>query len=314
MRKVVVAMAGSTARRSSGVRIYIDNSNVWIEGKKLASRLSQFITYEDPRVRIDIGKLASAIAAKRPIVEANVYGSEPPKTDRLWEIAKSMGFKVFIHKRSPKTGKEKMVDTRMSVHIATTAAKNEPEKDSAFIVVSGDADHIPAIEEAVQGGWKVEVHMWHHAISSQLLKFEGVTVHKLDDHRESITFVTWRTTFKEASRYGWCAVSCESRSSEIRCTSGWRKEVEKISKWPVQYWIKGSHEIILVFRKWMKSYPSKDRVQFDVHNFITNANGKLPGVKMDEYMIETPSLRPSRAFNRAVAGIQRYTLIHLPYE
>lgn len=307
---VVMAVAKGTRTTGSrnGVWIYVDNSNVWIEGKKLASRLSNFNTYEDPRLRIDIGELTSAVAANRPIVETNIYGSRPPKADSLWKRMEDLGFKVHIHDRSRKTGKEKMVDTQMSVHITRTAGKKSPELGSAFIVVSGDADHIPAIKVAMEEHWKVEVHMWQHAISGLLRKLSGIKVCNLDEHRESITFISWKVDIQKVSRYESYAVICSMSSKVCEVMSGLRDKVQKISRWPFQYWIKSDYEIILVFKKEMRSLASsKEKVPFDIKKFLTNANGNLPGVtKVEEYDIPMHTIHRTRMFNQALTGIERY--------
>lgn len=62
-----------------GIWIFVDDSNIWIEAKKLQSKLKSFKTCEDHRVRIDMGKLADVIADGRPVKQGILYGSEPPQ-------------------------------------------------------------------------------------------------------------------------------------------------------------------------------------------------------------------------------------------
>ncbi len=40
---------------------------------------------QDPRVRIDLGKLADQIAGDRPVTRGVLFGSEPPPVDTVWE-------------------------------------------------------------------------------------------------------------------------------------------------------------------------------------------------------------------------------------
>ncbi len=78
-----------------GIWIFLDNSNIWIEAKKLHSVKRKFKTKEDNRVRIDVGKLADAVAGGRTIRKGLLYGSEPPPVDTVWEkIRKIKNFEV----------------------------------------------------------------------------------------------------------------------------------------------------------------------------------------------------------------------------
>lgn len=69
--------------------IFVDNSNLWIEAKKLQSEKRNFESTEDPRVRIEAGKLAEFVANGRTINKATIYGSKPPPVDSVW--AKMLG-------------------------------------------------------------------------------------------------------------------------------------------------------------------------------------------------------------------------------
>ena len=47
------------------VFIYVDDSNMWIEGKKLAAKKANLKCVEDPRLRLDIGKVTDVVANGR---------------------------------------------------------------------------------------------------------------------------------------------------------------------------------------------------------------------------------------------------------
>lgn len=64
--------------------IIVDNSNVWIEGKKFSAREKGIKTGDDPSWRIDFGKLLSTVAEKRMIRKAVLVGSRPPPKKTLF--------------------------------------------------------------------------------------------------------------------------------------------------------------------------------------------------------------------------------------
>jgi hypothetical protein len=72
--------------------VYLDNSNLWIEGKRLgavfrgtspdilaASETRDF----DNTFRLDFGKVLE-IANHKPVKTAKFYGSRPPESDSVW--------------------------------------------------------------------------------------------------------------------------------------------------------------------------------------------------------------------------------------
>jgi hypothetical protein len=86
--------------------ILVDNSNVFIEGRKFSARRKgmqrQSIEEKDPQDpswRLDFGKLLEFLAEGRPIIAAILVGSTPPSNDSVWTAAKLNGFRVFTHDR-----------------------------------------------------------------------------------------------------------------------------------------------------------------------------------------------------------------------
>ncbi|KAL5357397.1 hypothetical protein BJX96DRAFT_11650 [Aspergillus floccosus] len=65
------------------VRIYIDNSNLWIEGRKTYAKKKGLDTKTDPTWRFDVGRLKTTLLKKITLpgenieVQANLYGSRP---------------------------------------------------------------------------------------------------------------------------------------------------------------------------------------------------------------------------------------------
>lgn len=134
--------------------IIVDNSNVWIEGKKFSAKKKGIKSGDDPSWRIDFGKLLSIVAEKRKIRKAVLVGSRPPKDDSIWNAAKKQGFEVVIHDRNP-MGKEKAVDTEIVAQGTEIICTTPP---CVLKLLSGDRDFIPLIRMAANKDWKTE--MW----------------------------------------------------------------------------------------------------------------------------------------------------------
>ena len=183
-------LCGQQDQEKEMVFVYMDNSNTWIEAKKLLGSKGQ----EDRRVRIDVGELLKVVAKGRHVAEANLYGSEPPPLDTVWEKMREKGWKVIPHKRSQITDKEKQVDTQLVTDATRMACKTKPGNNT-IIFISGDADMKPAIVAIIEEGWKVGVFMWKHAISNELKKLARkgrCAICTLDSYKDKIMFNSMR--------------------------------------------------------------------------------------------------------------------------
>jgi len=151
------------------VRIYLDNSKLWIEGKRLgavfrgtspniasASATKDF----DNSFRLDFGKVLE-IANHKPIKVAKFYGSRPPESDSVWNMAKKAGFTPVIVDRNY-GNKEKGVDTQLVVDMMTDCMEADSREDM-FILIAGDADYIPVIRTLKSRNFRVQVLFWNHA-------------------------------------------------------------------------------------------------------------------------------------------------------
>ena len=116
-----------------------------------------------------MGKLADVLAGGREEVKGKLYGSEPPPIDTVWKKIRERGWEVLTSQRSQLTGKEKQVHTKLVTDVISLACKTPIHERTTIILVTGDANVIPAIEGVLgEEQWKVEVYMWANAISNQL--------------------------------------------------------------------------------------------------------------------------------------------------
>lgn len=129
---------------------------MWIEGKKLAAKQANLKCVEDPRLRLDIGKVTDVVASGRDVAWGILYGSEPPPIDSVWNKIRERGWQVVTSKRSAFTNKEKQVDHQMVTHITALVSDRSVAKGK-IVLVSGDADVIPAVKEGIINNWSFEI-------------------------------------------------------------------------------------------------------------------------------------------------------------
>ena len=102
--------------------VYVDNSNVFIEGKRVSAvqqGLAHSINHAfreqifDHTYSLDFGKLHTFVAGDDPskIKRAALFGSRPPPNDSLWKIAERAGFETVLNDRNVKN-KEKRIGHR----------------------------------------------------------------------------------------------------------------------------------------------------------------------------------------------------------
>lgn len=152
--------------------IYVDNSNVFIEGQRV-SAVRQGMALDiydamtnriiDTSYRISFGKLYQFIAGidRTETARAMLFGSKPPENDAIWEVARRAGFEVVTHDRNA-ANKEKKIDTGIVTQMIRDAYRNAKLGD-VFTIVSGDSDYVPTVETLKKDGFQVDVVFWDHA-------------------------------------------------------------------------------------------------------------------------------------------------------
>ena len=152
--------------------IYVDNSNVFIEGQRVSAvrehmALSIYDAMNNKTLnfsyRISFGKLYQFVAGhnREKISRAMLFGSRPPENDIIWNMAKRAGFEVIIHDRNV-ANREKKIDTGIVTAMVRDAYLKSADGD-VFTLVAGDKDYVPAIEQMISDGRKVDVVFWEHA-------------------------------------------------------------------------------------------------------------------------------------------------------
>jgi len=153
--------------------VYVDNSNVFIEGKRVAAvqnglalSIEEAIRWQtfDAGYRLDFGKLYQFLVANGApdVKRAMLFGSRPPPNDSLWAMAKSSGFEPIIEDRN-RDNKEKKIDTGIVAQMIKHAFTEADKTNDTFVLVAGDGDYVPAVMLLINEGFSVNVAFWGHA-------------------------------------------------------------------------------------------------------------------------------------------------------
>jgi hypothetical protein len=176
--------------------VYVDNSNVWIEGQRISAvrqgRARDI--YEATRERIvdhewgyDFGSLYEfACPVDAQIGRSKLWGSRPPANDSLWRRARDEGFEVETFLRN-QSNKEKRVDNAIAATMLEDAFMwMKPERGDIAVLVGGDGDFLPTFEVLRRRGVKTRVVFWRHATSRDLREFADEYV-ELDPYFDKLS-------------------------------------------------------------------------------------------------------------------------------
>ncbi len=152
--------------------LYVDNSNVWIEGMHVAAAqngrapnvwaaVQQKIC--DYSWTIDFGRLFEfAGGDRKDVKKAALFGSRPPKNDSLWAAARKNGFEIIVYDRNV-ADHEKKIDTDIVATMIGDSYEIAKVDEDEITLVAGDSDYVPAIEKLKKRGIPVHVVFWGHA-------------------------------------------------------------------------------------------------------------------------------------------------------
>ena len=169
--------------------VFVDNSNVWIEGKYASAVKKGWVPNVavahsshilDNAWKMDFGKLLNCITCggTNHIKEANIFGSKPTENDTLWNAMERAGFKVNNPHRNA-SNKEKKVDTGTVTAIDRALFKQAKPGDT-FILAMGDTDYVPIVQNIKGEGFDVAVAFWNNVsgeLAAEVTKFIDLTPH-----------------------------------------------------------------------------------------------------------------------------------------
>jgi uncharacterized LabA/DUF88 family protein len=153
--------------------VYVDNSNIWIEGRRV-SAVENDLAYDiadainnkilDFNWKYDCGKLLKLVGGEKDgLKKAYLFGSRPPQNDSLWEAARVGGFEVVVEDRNA-DNIEKKIDTGIVTQMMADSYECIADKSvDEMILVAGDKDYVPAVNNISKRGIRVVVYFWNHA-------------------------------------------------------------------------------------------------------------------------------------------------------
>jgi hypothetical protein len=172
---------------------YVDNSNVSIEGKRVSAIKKGYAAdlYDsfqneifDQEWQLDYGFLHGiACGDKKNIRSAKLWGSPPPY-DTFWNMVRSKGFEVKTYEKS--FGHEKKVDTAIAHAMTKDAYTILNKAEDEIILVAGDKDYVPIVEDLRQFGVNFTVMFWEHA--AREIREIATTFISLNPYFDLITF------------------------------------------------------------------------------------------------------------------------------
>lgn len=168
----------------NSAHVFVDNSNIWIEGKKVSGQALTPPVDSDYWYRLDAGKLLNHVLKGRKLAAAPyLYGSIPPPNDTVWEKIRKAGYDVKLFERNIRN-KEKGLDMEIGLDMNDVSRDVAPA--GTMILVAGDADYVPVLKRLIGRGWKVEVYYWSNA--AEKLVAEASVFEELDPNVYQVGF------------------------------------------------------------------------------------------------------------------------------
>ncbi|CAI2171419.1 3591_t:CDS:2 [Funneliformis geosporum] len=144
-----------TEDQDVSVSFLIDNSNFLNQGKDILKREEKT---NINNVRVDYDRLRTIILNGRKLSgPAEIFYSSKNSHYKLWEKLKDQDFEV------------KALEKRVNTTLVARGMKFIYTKDpGTLVIVAGDSDYSPLVENALEKGWKVEIWYWSSGLSEEL--------------------------------------------------------------------------------------------------------------------------------------------------
>ncbi|KAF0510058.1 nyn domain-containing protein [Gigaspora margarita] len=120
------------------VYVFVDNSNIAIEGKYTVGNLEHLGSFDYEKnsryfnqLCIDYGRLLKTVQHGHKLGCAPVIvGSRPPPNDSIWRRIQEQGYEVTVFDRVPTSHREKEVDIKLAISAIKTITINDPGMSS----------------------------------------------------------------------------------------------------------------------------------------------------------------------------------------
>ena len=175
--------------------IFVDHSNLWIAGQKALAK-DLIDTDRGSRYRVDLGKFLQLTTKGRHSCTVQSLLQMTP----IWKAARKQNFVVKTFQRSG-SGREKEVDVAMTKDIKKNLLQLQFAQLSSnitFIIVTGDRDLKPPIEEILEGMVPVELWSWDDSMALEFRRLANTndlfTANKLDEVQKEFSYTAIMST------------------------------------------------------------------------------------------------------------------------
>lgn len=144
------------------VYLFIDDSNLFIEGQRTAGKREPADPSARSRFRVDFGRLLEWTAEGRTLADVYLVGSRPLEVDSFWKVLPSRGIRPKIFDRQG--GREKGVDHDLVAEMVEASVREE-KTDGVIALVAGDGDYRSTLDRLNGKGWSLEVYFWSSGCS-----------------------------------------------------------------------------------------------------------------------------------------------------
>ncbi|CAI2177226.1 538_t:CDS:2 [Funneliformis geosporum] len=189
IENLIIEIQGGKRSFTGKVNIIVDNSNLLEQGRETMVKDS----VKMKRLRINFEVLQALILNQRELDCSEIfcsYTSKSKNLDKFWAKLEYQNFVVHSIKQRSYTKREKKLDTTLVVRGMRILLRERAP--GILAIVSGDADYVPLIHEALKEGWKVELWFWSLGFAEEykkIVKFEkSLSVHYLDDELKDILY------------------------------------------------------------------------------------------------------------------------------
>ena len=153
------------AAQKTATRMYlfIDDSNLFIEGQRTAANRDPQDVSARYRFRIDFGRFLEWVSEDRTLADVYLVGSRPPEVDTFWKVLPAKGIRPKIFERHG--GREKGVDHDLVAEMIEASILKE-KVDGVIALVAGDGDYRSTLDRLNDKGWALEAYFWSSGCSS----------------------------------------------------------------------------------------------------------------------------------------------------
>jgi hypothetical protein len=183
---------GGIMASSDYVNLYVDNSNIFLEGQRFAETIGE----NRAAFRIYFRNFIQLAVSGRKLNEVVWGGSIPPANDEVWHFLNEISVRPDLIPRST-SGENETVDhlIQLKMHRHVRKYRSSP---GTVVLATGDGKgyyredgFLYDVKGFLEDGWRIEIMSWDHSCHGELKNFAQAHGRFicLDNYYNSITFL-----------------------------------------------------------------------------------------------------------------------------